>query len=76
MAAIDVYDDKARERLLAKMNRALARLHAEKARKAAKAAAGVDATGPADSLGGRPAEEAGGESASQMGNDLDSGVSA
>ncbi len=75
LAAIDVYDDKARQKLLAKMNRALARLQAEKASKAAKAAAGAEATGPADSLG-RPAEEAGGESASETGNNLDSGVSA
>ncbi len=76
LAAIDVYDDKARQKLLAKMNRALARLQAEKARKAAKAAAGAEATGPAGSIGGRLAEEAGGESASETGNNLDSGVSA
>ncbi len=62
MAAIDVYDDKARERLLAKMDRILARIHAEEARKAAKATARMDAPRlPADSTGGRPADETDGE---------------
>jgi hypothetical protein len=52
LAAVDVYDDKARERLLAKMDRILARIHAEEARKAQL---------PADSFGGRTADEADGE---------------
>ena len=65
MAATNVYDDKAREKLLAKMNRALARLNAEKARKAGNAAAGADATGTAASVGGIGTEEAGGESAAK-----------
>ncbi len=77
LAAIDVYDDKARERLLAKMNRILSRLYAERARKAANAAAGMDVGRlPADGIGGRPAQQPGGESASPTGNNLDSGVSA
>ncbi len=64
-AATNVYDDKAREKLLAKMNRALARLNAEKARKAGNAAAGADATGTAASVGGIGTEEAGGENAAK-----------
>ena len=75
VAAVEVYDDKAREKLLAKMNRALARVQAEDARKAAKAAASMAAARPANGVGGPPAQEAGGETASQTGNNLDFGVS-
>ena len=55
LAAVPVYDDKARERLLAKMNRIVARLDAKHARRAAKAAAMDAARLPAVSIG-RPAE--------------------
>jgi hypothetical protein len=61
LAAVDVYDDKARERLLAKMNRILTRIHAEEARKAANTAAEMD---PAR----LPAGEADGEGASPTGD--------
>ena len=44
----ELYDDAARERLLAKMNRILARLEADAARKAAKLAAGNPPGGAAD----------------------------
>ncbi len=75
LAAVVVYDDKGRERLLAKMNRILARIHAEKARKAAKAANMDAARLPAVSVGGHAADETEGKCASQTGNDLDSGLS-
>jgi len=59
LAAVPVYDDKARQRLLAKINRIVARIHAEDARRAAKAAADMDAARPpAVSIDGRPADEA------------------
>jgi hypothetical protein len=59
LAAVVVYDDKARQRLLAKMNRIIARIRAEDARRAAKAAANMDAARlPAVSIDGRLADEA------------------
>ena len=76
LAAIDVYDDKARQRLLAKMNRIVARIHAKEARRAAKAAADMGAAQlPAASLDGRPADEAENKGARRAESDLDSGVS-
>jgi len=48
-----VYDNEARERLLAKMNRIVARLEADDARKAAKRAAATPPVAAADS-GPRP----------------------
>ena len=68
LAAVVVYDDKARERLIAKMDRIIARVHAEKARKAAKAASMDAARLPPASVGGHAADEAAGEGASQTGN--------
>ncbi len=68
LAAVVVYDDKARERLIAKMDRLIARVHAEKARKAAKAASMDPARLPPASVGGHAADEAAGEGASQSGN--------
>ncbi len=77
LAAIDVYDDKARQRLLAKMNRIIARIHAEEARRATNAAADMGAAQlPAVSIDGHAADEAENEGACHTGNNLDSGVSA
>ena len=71
LAAVPVYDDKARQRLLAKMNRIVARIRAEDARRAAKAAAAMDAAPlPAVSIDGRPADGAEGKGASRTGNDF------